>query len=142
MEHLKFLHEEFVNMIAKSQWLVLPAEAMADLPGLRVSPPGVVVQSDRRPRWICNYTWSQVNQETLPLALFESMQFGHALDGILRELLLADPALGPVHLLKLDVSNGFYRCRLFNQQMDMTNKVRGRNHFYQCTGSGGWEPKI
>ena len=34
------------------------------------------------------------------------------------------------------------RCRLFNQQMDMTNKVRGRNHFYRCTGLGGWEPKI
>ena len=50
MEHLEFLHEEFVDMIAKSQWVVLPAEAVADLPGLRISPPGVVPQRDRRPR--------------------------------------------------------------------------------------------
>jgi len=112
MEHLEFLHEEFVDMIAKSQWVVLPAEAVADLPGLRISPPGVVPQRDRRPRWICDYTWSQVNQETLPLAPLESMQFGHALDRILRELLLSDPALGPVDLLKLDISDGFYRINL------------------------------
>ena len=111
-EHLEFLHEEFTDMIAKSQWVVLPADAVADLPGLRVSPPGVVPQRDRRPRWICGYTWSQVNQETLPLAPLEAMQFGHALDRILRELLLSDPALGPVHLLKLDISDGFYRVNL------------------------------
>ena len=61
MEHLKFLHEEFADMIAKSQWVVLPAEAVADLPGLRILPPGVVPQRDRRPRWICNYTRLQVN---------------------------------------------------------------------------------
>ena len=36
------------------------------------------------------------------------MQFGHALDRILRELILTDPALGPVQLLKLDISDGFY----------------------------------
>ena len=40
------------------------------------------------------------------------MQFGHALDRILRELILADPALGPVQLLKLDISDGFYRVNL------------------------------
>ena len=40
------------------------------------------------------------------------MQFGHALDQILRELLLSNPALGPVHLLKIDISDGFYRVGL------------------------------
>ncbi len=47
--------------------------------------------------------------DTLPLAAMESMQFGHALDRILRKILLADPALGPVHLIKLDISDVFYR---------------------------------
>ena len=36
------------------------------------------------------------------------MQFGHALDRILREILLADPELGPIYLSKLDISDGFY----------------------------------
>ena len=53
-----------------------------------------------------------MNQETVPLAPLEAMQFGHALDRILRELILADPALGPVKLLKLDVSDGFYGVNL------------------------------
>jgi hypothetical protein len=42
----------------------------------------------------------------------ESMQFSHALDRILREILLVNPAFGPVHLIKLDISDGFYRIAL------------------------------
>ena len=45
----------------------------------------------------------------LPLAAMEAMQFGHALDRILPEILLADQAFGPVRLLKVDLSDGFYR---------------------------------
>ncbi|KAL3810349.1 hypothetical protein ACHAXA_003078 [Cyclostephanos tholiformis] len=111
-DHLSFLQDEFVNMIHKGQWIVLPYSAVRDLPGLRVSPPGVVPQRERRPRWICDYSWSQVNEDTLPLAAVEAMQFGHALDRILREILLADPAQGPIYLLKLDISDGFYRIGL------------------------------
>jgi hypothetical protein len=40
------------------------------------------------------------------------MQFGHAFDRILREILLADPSLGPIYLIKLDISDGFYRIAL------------------------------
>ena len=50
-----------------------------------------------------------MNEDTLPLVALESMQFGHALERILREILLANPAHGPVHLNKTDLSDGFYR---------------------------------
>ena len=50
MEHLEFLHKEFEDMVAKAQWVVLPASEVRHLPGLRISPPGVVPQRDRRPR--------------------------------------------------------------------------------------------
>ncbi len=99
-------------MINKGQWIVLPFSAVQHLPGLRVSPPGVVPQRERRPRWICDYSWWNINRDTLPLAALEAMQFGHALDRILRELLLADPTLGPIYLIKLDISDGFYRIAL------------------------------
>jgi hypothetical protein len=36
------------------------------------------------------------------------MQFGHALDCIFREILLANPCLGLVALMKLNISDGFY----------------------------------
>ena len=42
----------------------------------------------------------------------EAMQFGHALDWILRKILLADSSLGPVQLLKVDPSDGFYHVNL------------------------------
>jgi hypothetical protein len=72
----------------------------------------MVPQQERRPRWIVDYSWWNVNQETLLLAAIEAMQFGHALDRILREILLANPHLGPIALMKLDISNGFYRIAL------------------------------
>ena len=40
------------------------------------------------------------------------MQFGHALKHILREIICADPKLGPVYLSKLDISDGFCHINL------------------------------
>ena len=108
-EHIEFLSEEFVSMIQKGQWTILPYSAVKDFIHLRVSPPGVVPQFDRRPRWIVDYSFYGVNEETLPLYAEGSMQFGHALDRILRHILMADPMHGPVYLLKIDISDGFYR---------------------------------
>ena len=55
-EYIDFLEEEFIDMIKKGQWVIVPASVARTLDGLRVSPPGVVPQRDRRPRWICDYT--------------------------------------------------------------------------------------
>ena len=110
--YMDFLREEFTDMMEKGQWVILPASTVESLPGLQVSPPGVVPQRERRPRWICDYTFSGVNGDTLPLAALDAMQFGHALDRILREIILADPSLGPVQLMKVDLSDGFYRVNL------------------------------
>ena len=111
-KYVEFLEEEFKDMINKSQWIILPYSKVKRLPGLRLSPPGVVPQRDRRPRWIVDYSWWNVNQETLPLAPKEAMQFGHALDRILREILLVDPANGPPEMMKVDIADGFYRIQL------------------------------
>ena len=111
-EHLSFLQEEFIQMIEKKQWVILPYEVAKDLPGLRLSPPGCVPQRDRRPRWICDYSFYDVNQETIELFAEDAMQFGHALERFLRQILLADPKLGPIELMKVDISDGFYRICL------------------------------
>ena len=42
----------------------------------------------------------------------ETMQFGHTLDRIIRETILADPILGTVKLMKVNLSDGFYRVNL------------------------------
>lgn len=110
--HAPFLYDELSDMIDKGQWLVLPYNLAKTLPNLRLSPIGVVPQHERRPRTIVDYTFSGVNQTTVPLAFPESMQFGRALDRILRLVAEADPRHGPVYLNKVDISDGFYNIWL------------------------------
>lgn len=40
------------------------------------------------------------------------MQFGHALDRIIRNILLSDPKFGPTYLQKVNISDGLYRIAL------------------------------
>ena len=40
------------------------------------------------------------------------MQYSQALDHLIREVVISNPELGPVHVLKADVSEGFYRIGL------------------------------
>ena len=112
LEHIPFLKEEFASMVAKGQWVILPYSVARDLPDLRLSPPGVKEERDRRPRWLGDYSYSKINYITQPIAPLSSMQYGRTLDRVLREIVYADPRYGPVHLMKADVSDGFYRIPL------------------------------
>jgi len=60
-EHVDFLREEYVGMIQKGHWVLLPAQLLIDHPDLRLSPLGVIPQRDRRPRTISDYTYFGVN---------------------------------------------------------------------------------
>ena len=115
-------------MIPKGQWTILPYSSIKHLPGLRLSPPGCVPQRDRRPRWICDYSFHGVNDDTADIVPVESMQFGQALDRILRHILLADPTLGPVYINKLDISDGFYRIWLRLQDIPKLGVVFPHKH--------------
>ena len=56
--------------------------------------------------------FSQVDEETLPLAAKDTMQSGHTLDLILRNIILVNPAYRPVLMSKCDISDGFYHIDL------------------------------
>ena len=58
-----------------------------------------------------DYSFSRINQEAAWGAPSEAMQFGKALNRIL-QLILAANWHGPTYMLKLDLSDGFYRVRL------------------------------
>ena len=107
-EHTLFLQEEFALMIEKGQWVVLPYSVAKGLPRLRLSPLGVKVERDRRPCWLGDYIYFKTNSETLPIACLSAMQYGRALDSLIREIVYADPALVYIYLLKADASDGFY----------------------------------
>ena len=99
-------------MIQKGHWVLLPAHLLIDHPDLRLSPLGVIPQRDRRPRTISDYSYFGLNQETLQLAPPDAMQFGRALQRLLRQIHSANPHFGPVYLSKIDISDGFYRVGL------------------------------
>jgi hypothetical protein len=65
-----------------------------------------------RPRLIVDYSFSDVNAETVPLAPSEAMQFGRTLQRILTRVVHADPRYDNVHLAKIDLADGFYRVWL------------------------------
>ena len=92
--------------------MLLPHEEVKDLPGLRLSPLGVVPQRERRPRIIVDYSFYGINGDTVPLAPIEAMQFGKANERLWSKILHAHPRFGPVHMYKLDISDGFYRVHL------------------------------
>ena len=108
-QHTDFLREEFVGMINKGHWTVLPAHLMAHELWIRLSPLGVVPQRDWRPRTICDYTFFGINPQTLPLAPQEAMQFGRALQRSPQRMLRSHPRHGPVFTSKIDIADGFYR---------------------------------
>lgn len=108
----EFVFDEMLDFCRQGYWLVLPYEAVRGWDGLRLSPIGAVPQRDRRPRLIVDYSFSEVNDETVLLAPAESMQFGRALQRILKTIVEADPRYGPVYLSKIDIADGFYRVWL------------------------------
>jgi hypothetical protein len=105
----KFLEEEFTDFCAKGFWMLVPYADVRDLPGLRLSPIGVVPQRDRRPRVIVDYSFFGLNDETLKLSDPRSMQFGKAQERMLQARMRAHPKFGPVWAYKVDISDGFYR---------------------------------
>jgi len=108
MEYKEFLWEEAFEMCQRRHTMVLPFSAVKNLQGVQISPPGVVPQQGRRPRTICDLTFSGVNDTTIDLTHNDAMRFGRALRRILFQIHRADPRWGPVHLSKVDISDGFY----------------------------------
>ena len=67
-EHALFLCKEFASMLEKGQCMVTPYSVAKRLPGLRLSPPGVKTERDRKPRWLGDYSYFKTNPETLLVA--------------------------------------------------------------------------
>ena len=104
-----FLQDEMLDMVNRKYWTVVPYRAVRHLPQLKISPAGVIPQRNRRPRTIIDYTFSGVTASTFQLAPPHAMQFGKALPRILQRIAYANPRFGPVHLIKVDLSDGYYR---------------------------------
>ena len=50
--------------------------------------------------WIGDYSYYPINAEYLPIAVLSAMQYGQALDHLIREVVIEEPDLGHVYFLK------------------------------------------
>ena len=83
-----------------------------DISGLSLIPLRIKQEQYWQPRCIGYYSFTTINTKYLTISAFSTIQYCRALDRILKEVVLLDPALVPVYFLKSDVSNGFYRIIL------------------------------
>jgi hypothetical protein len=107
-----FLFEVMLDMVKKCYWIVLPFSALRHFAHLKLAPAGVVPQCTHRPRPIIDYTFTDVNAKSAPLAPTQAMQFGQAIHRILRRIAYTNPKYGPALLSKVDLSDGYYRVPL------------------------------
>ena len=108
----EFLHQDMLDMVQKGYWSILPFSEVEQFVHLKLSPAGVVPQRTRRPRPIMDYTFTDINSSSVPLSPLSSMQFGQTLQRLLQRIAYADPSHGPPLLMKLDLSDGYYRIHL------------------------------
>jgi hypothetical protein len=135
--HNAFLRGEFVEMIKKKQWILLPAKLVLTGAELRLSPLGVLPQRGRHPRSIIDYSFYHMNDETVLMAPPEAMQFCKARWRSLSAIVRSNPCLGPVYLSKVNIADGFYRKwvqahRCSQSQSPVTD--------YRRTGTFDWFP--
>jgi len=114
VQHLyrEFLWEDMVEMVLKGYWTVLPFSAVHHFKHLKLAPADVMPQCLHRLRPIMDYTFMEVNQHSLSLSPSHSMQIGSTMQRLLQHLAYANPAYGPPLMLKLDLSDGYYRVCL------------------------------
>ena len=91
MSHRDLLREEVNEMCQRRHTMVLPLFIVKDISGVQFSLPIMLPQRDRRPRTLCDLTYSKVIEVTFPLAPKEAMQFGQALRRILIKIHRANP---------------------------------------------------
>jgi hypothetical protein len=71
-----------------------------------------VPQREGRPRIIVDYSFYGINQDTVKLAPIEAMPLGKANERLWQTIMSANPKFGPLHMYKIDISDGFYRVPL------------------------------
>ena len=104
----EFFYEEMLDMINKQYWVALPYQAVWHIPQLKITPAGIISHREHWPCPIIDYTWNHLNPTTINKALDHAMQFGHTLQCLLQSITYANPKFGPVHLLMINLTNGYY----------------------------------
>ena len=105
----EFIHTELAKQVQAVHVTVFPFEVVNFLKKLWLLPVAVITQVGRRPQLIYDFTWRRLNKTSKFLSPMEVMRFRGALQRILKQVLAADPRLGPVYLSKVDLADAYMR---------------------------------
>ena len=87
-------------------------------------------ERDWQPQWLGDYSYINLNYNTLPIATLHTIQYGQALERLIREVFITEPALGSMHTLKADFSDGLLHCitlyRFYQSRASFFTRRRGR----------------
>ena len=97
-------------MVEKEQWVVLLYLVAKAVLGLSLIPLGVQEERNQRPWCLVDYSLSHLNSKTFPIATMSAMQYGRDIERLIGDVVISDPALGRVHVLKADFSD--VSCRI------------------------------
>ena len=75
---------------------MLPYLMAKELLGMRLIPPVVEEDQDRRTRFLGDYRFTYININYLPIAAIFAMQYGQALDHLIIEVFIVELALVPI----------------------------------------------
>ena len=88
---------------------ILPLEEVTDLQNMWIYPAVVVPQVGRKPRLIFDFTWSGINKIAEYLPPMKEISFEGALLRIIKQVLTADPCIGPVYISKVHLVDAYMR---------------------------------
>ena len=105
----EFINVELDEQVQAGNVAVFPLEAATALQNLWLSPAAVIPQVGNRPRLIFDSTWSRLNKIAERLSPMEAMHFRGTLHHILNQVLTANPRLGEVYLIKVDLEDAYIK---------------------------------
>ena len=83
-------------MVGKGRYFVFTYLAANELLELRLSLLGVKEERYRQLLWLGDYSYINLNTETLPIVPMPAMEHGQALECLIMEVDIDDPTLGPM----------------------------------------------
>ena len=101
------VHQELAKHVQAGYIAVFPLENVYRLQKLWLSLLTVISQQNRVPWMIYDFTWRVLNTITTRLPPQEVMRFGNILHRSLKKILNANPFLGPVYIIKVDLSDTY-----------------------------------
>ena len=100
-------YQDMAEQIQAGNIVAFPYDTISYLEGMWISPVTALLKDVRRSHLILYLMWSDLNKDVTTLAPQEAMLLGGILKRVIEHILVADPRLSPVYLIKVDLVESY-----------------------------------